>query len=76
MHPKAKLETHPLLVETEATLMVFTFGNKNRNLYLTNCVHDSWPIKNVLTDQYQLSANYECISAFCTSLLVGLSACL
>ena len=25
---------HPLLLETEATVMFFTFGDKNKNLYL------------------------------------------
>jgi len=35
---------HPLLPETKATFMLFTFGNKNKNLYFTNCVNDSRPI--------------------------------
>jgi len=36
-------KTHPHLPETEATVMLFTFENKNKNFHLpnTNCINDN-----------------------------------
>ena len=33
---KQSYKMHPLLPETEATLMFVTFGNKNKNFYLAD----------------------------------------
>ena len=70
MHPKAKYKTHPLLLETEATLMFQQMTYIDAYIYfisVTSCSPHNAKMtigryqRNVLISQYRLLADYRCI---------------